>query len=79
MLTYSQLYPSSEGPRYVRGHAVTLGLVAMAAIVYGLMSVYFTNANKRRTRGDEDAKFAGMGAEEIDELGDRSPRFMFAT
>jgi hypothetical protein len=58
---------------------VTLGLVAMAAVVYGLMSIYFTNANKRRMRGDEDAKVAGMSDEEVDELGDRSPRFMFAT
>jgi hypothetical protein len=58
---------------------VTLGLVSMAAIVYGLMSVYFTNANKKRMRGDEDAKVAGMSHEEIEELGDRSPRFMFAT
>jgi hypothetical protein len=58
---------------------VTLGLVAMAAIVYGLMSVYFTNANKRRMRGDEDAKIAGMSNEEIEELGDRSPRFIYAT
>jgi hypothetical protein len=51
----------------------------MAAVVYGLMSIYFTNANKRRMRGDEDAKVAGMSDEEVDELGDRSPRFMFAT
>lgn len=51
----------------------------MAAIVYGLMSVYFTNANKRRMRGDEDAKIAGMSNEEIEELGDRSPRFIYAT
>jgi hypothetical protein len=30
-------------------------------------------------RGDEDEKFAGMSDEEIDELGDRSPRYMFAS
>ena len=58
---------------------MTLALVAMSAIVYGVMSVYFENANKRRMRGDEDAKVAGLSDEEVDELGDRSPRFMYAT
>lgn len=57
---------------------MTLGLVAMAGILYGLMSVYFTNANKKRARGDEDAKIAGLSDAEIEELGDRSPRFVYA-
>lgn len=50
----------------------------MAGILYGLMSVYFTNANKKRARGDEDAKIAGLSDAEIEELGDRSPRFVYA-
>lgn len=51
----------------------------MTGILYGVMSVYFTNANKKRERGDEDHKMAGLSEEEIEELGDRSPRFMYAT
>lgn len=56
-----------------------MALVAMAGAVYGLMSLYFINANKRRMRGDEDDKTAGLSDEEIEDLGDRSPRFMYAT
>lgn len=74
-----QLYPSKEGPHYIRGHAVTLSLVATAAILYGLMFTYFTNTNKKRMRGDEDDKIAGLSDEQIQELGDRSPRFIYAT
>ncbi|TID14334.1 MFS general substrate transporter [Venturia nashicola] len=70
------LYPSKEGPRYIRGHAVTLGMVAMAAIIYGLMSIYFTSTNNKRVRGDEDHKIAGLSNQEIEELGDRSPRYI---
>jgi MFS transporter, ACS family, DAL5 transporter family protein len=34
-------------------------------------------ANKARARGDEDEKIAGMTEEEIDEMGDESPRFRY--
>lgn len=39
LLPAPQLYKTAEGPRYVRGHAVTLGMVAYATILYGFMSV----------------------------------------
>ncbi|KAL4962495.1 allantoate permease family MFS transporter [Aspergillus stella-maris] len=71
------LYKTTEGPRYVRGNAVTLGLVGFAGIVYGLMWVYYEWKNKQRDRGLEDAKIEGMSDEQIEEMGDMSPRFRF--
>lgn len=73
----SFLYPSSEGPRYIRGHAVTLAMVCWACLVYGFMWFYFSRVNARRARGEEDAKISGMTDEEVAELGDSSPRFMY--
>ncbi|KAF2400034.1 MFS general substrate transporter [Trichodelitschia bisporula] len=71
------LYPSSEGPRYVRGHSVTLALVAFAMIVYGGMSAWFSAANHRRRERGVEEKYAGLTREELDEMGDKSPWFVY--
>ena len=72
-----KLYPTKEGPRYLKGHGVTLALVAFAVVLYGCMSAYFSKANRGRRNGEEDPKIAGMSDDEIDELGDRSPRYVY--
>jgi hypothetical protein len=72
-----QLYPTNQGPRYIKGHAVTLALVGFAVVVLGSMSVFFGKINRRRSKGEEDARVAGLSDEEINELGDRSPRFVY--
>ena len=77
MLTHAQLYPAKEGPRFIRGHAVTLAMVAFASAVYAFMWLYYSRVNARRARGDEDHKIQGMSDEEINELGDDSPRFVY--
>lgn len=73
------LYKNSEGPRFVRGNAVTLGLVGFAGVLYGVMWVCLHFINKRREQGLEDDKIAGLTEEEIQELGDRNPRFRYST
>jgi sugar phosphate permease len=71
------LYPTSQGPRFIKGHAVTLALVAFAIILLGCMSFYFKAANGERARGEDDGKYAGLAKEELDELGDRNPQFIY--
>lgn len=73
----SQLYKTFEAPRFVRGHAVTLGLVAFATLLYSLLSVFLARENRLRMEGKEDAKIERMTDEEIEELGDGSPRFLY--
>lgn len=43
------------------------------------MYFYFRAVNKRRRDGKEDYKIEGKTEEEIADLGDESPRFVFAT
>ena len=76
-LTRRQLYPTKEGPRFIRGHAVTLAMVAFASVVYAFMWFYLSRVNARRARGDEDHKIQGMSEQEVKELGDDSPRFVY--
>ncbi|KAI4132518.1 MAG: hypothetical protein LQ347_002539, partial [Umbilicaria vellea] len=73
------LYKTTESPRYVKGHAVTLAMVGFASCVYGFMSWYFARENRRRKEGKEDGKIVGMTEEDIAEMGDRNPRYIYTT
>ncbi|KAJ6124466.1 hypothetical protein N7471_011783 [Penicillium samsonianum] len=72
------LYPNSEGPRFVRGNAVTLGMVAFAGVVYGVMWFSYRVINKRRAQGLEDEKISSLSEQDIQEMGDRNPRFLYS-
>ena len=41
------------------------------------MSFYFNKLTQRRRKGEEEVKVIGMNNEEIGELGDENPRFMY--
>ncbi|KAK5172872.1 uncharacterized protein LTR77_002992 [Saxophila tyrrhenica] len=72
------LYPNDEGPRFVRGHGVTMGLIILGSLIYGFMFVYFSGRNQKREQGAEDKAMEGLNEEEILALGDENPRFRFA-
>ena len=74
-----QLYPAAEGPRYIKGHAISLAMGAFAVVGFGTVWVYYIYINGRRASGKEDEKTAGMSEAELEELGDKSPRFIFVT
>ncbi len=71
------IYATAEGPRYIKGHSITLAMVAYAAICYGSFWAYFRWRNARRERGEEDWKAEGKTEAEIEEMGDESPRYRF--
>jgi hypothetical protein len=71
------LYKIGEAPRFIRGHAVTLSMAGVAALIYSLMSIYFVQRNKKRQNEDEDGRIAGLSEEEIAKMGDENPRFQF--
>jgi hypothetical protein len=71
------LYKTNEGPRFIKGHAVSMGLVAMSAIIYLAFWAFFHRQNKRKLEGKEDYKVAGMTEEEAEELGEHNPKFLY--
>lgn len=71
------IYPTADGPRYLTGHGVTLAMVGMSTLIYAIMSYYFLAIKKRRTVGKEDWKAEGKTEEEVAELGDESPSFIY--
>lgn len=73
----SFIYPSAEGPRYIKGHAITLSLVGMSTMIYLFMSLYFKRENKKRDAGEVHPDHQHMSEDELAELGDESPHFRF--
>ena len=54
-----------------------MAMLAMALVIYIVMWFWFRNATKRRAAGREDWKAEGKSEEEVAELGDASPRFIY--
>lgn len=75
----SFLYPKEQGPRYVKGHAITMAMLIFGVVTISLVWVYYMIANKRRLDGKEDHKIQGLSDSEVEELGDKSPRFVYNT
>lgn len=73
------LYPNRNAPRYIMGHTVTLALTAFSACIYAFMWYWYRRINQLREQGMEDDKIEGLSEEEVEEMGDRNPRFRFTT
>ncbi|KAH7311327.1 major facilitator superfamily domain-containing protein [Stachybotrys elegans] len=70
------LYPGGGG-RFVTGHAVSMALIAMSTVIYLAFWWYFRSLNQRKREGKDDHKVQGMTEEEIEELGEHNPRFLY--
>ncbi|KHO02091.1 Major facilitator superfamily domain, general substrate transporter [Metarhizium album ARSEF 1941] len=71
------IYPKSDAPRYTRGHAVCLSMVAMGTAMYGFLWYWYWRQNRRRKAGVMDDKYRDKGEAELMALGDDSPRFRY--
>ncbi|KAK3941297.1 putative high-affinity nicotinic acid transporter [Diplogelasinospora grovesii] len=69
------IYPTAEGPRYVKGNAISLSLVGLSSLIFGFMWFWYSRKNRERQRGDIPAKYQGLSDDELAALGDESPHF----
>ncbi|KAG2363661.1 MFS general substrate transporter [Suillus spraguei] len=71
----SHIYPSTDGPRYIRGFAVSCGLEAFATICSLVLWISYTYDNAKRDRRygrpDPDANV------DTSELADKAPMFRY--
>ncbi len=63
----------------MQGNGTVLALVGMGTLIYGSMYVYYIRANAHRGDGEEDHKIVGKSEEDIADMGDDSPRFVYVT
>ncbi|KAI4591810.1 hypothetical protein KJ359_012191 [Pestalotiopsis sp. 9143b] len=71
------IYLTAEGPRYIRGNAVSLSMVGMGTCVYAFLWFWYRRENARRDAGHVDPAHEGLTEEELTELGDESPHFRY--
>ncbi|KAJ8107285.1 hypothetical protein ONZ43_g6782 [Nemania bipapillata] len=75
----SFIYPSIDQPRYIKGNAISLSLVGVAALSHGFLWFWYSRENKRRDAGLIKPEHANLSEDELAELGDESPRFRYTT
>lgn len=73
----TQLYRSTDGPRFFVGHGFALGYLCMNILVVGTLWTILRAENARRDRGERDHRLAGVDKDEW--LGDDDPRWRFQT
>lgn len=73
----TQLYRSTDGPRFFRGHSFALGYLCLNVIVVGTLWAVLRAENVRRDRGERDDRLTGVADDEW--LGDDDPRWRFQT
>ncbi|KAH7322747.1 major facilitator superfamily domain-containing protein [Stachybotrys elegans] len=71
------IYPRGDAPRYTRGHAVTLSMVAVGTLLYAFLWYSYRQINRRRDAGEMAEKHRGMDEDELRELGDESPHYRY--
>lgn len=67
-----------NGPRFVEGHGVVLGHLAVCLCLGSfVMITLLKRENLKRRQGKRDRRVDGKTAKEIEELGDKRPDFMY--
>ena len=73
----TQLYRSTDGPRFFVGHSFALGYLCANVLVVGALWTVLRRENARRDRGERNDRLTGVTEDEW--LGDEDPRWRFQT
>ncbi|KAM5343556.1 hypothetical protein ACJ41O_012093 [Fusarium nematophilum] len=71
------LYSTASAPRFIKGHAISMAMIAMSSVIYLACWAWFRRANKRKIAGKEDWRIRDMTEDEAEELGEHNPRFHY--
>lgn len=69
-------YVAADAPRYIKGHAINLGVIGLIMIVTSCNMAYIAWENRVRARGGRDQRLTGN--EKESDLGYRHPNFRYA-
>ncbi|RUS34286.1 major facilitator superfamily domain-containing protein [Jimgerdemannia flammicorona] len=73
-------YRTVDAPRFLPGHVINFIMLIVIMLGTILMRIYFVRENARRARmsaKEKEAALAGLTEDEVDDLGDKNPSFVF--
>ncbi|KAM5344172.1 hypothetical protein ACJ41O_012709 [Fusarium nematophilum] len=73
------LFANKFKPHFRPGYAASMGMLAFAFVLNVVLHLHFKRQNKLRDEGKKDYLMEGKTEEEIESMGERSPRFRFTT
>lgn len=72
------LFSDIHAPTYRPGYAASMGMLVFSLVLNLLLHLHFKRQNKLRDEGKQDYLIEGKTEEEIESMGEKSPRFRFA-
>lgn len=74
----SNIYRTSDKPRYFLGHGVVLAYLALFLLLGSFVTrMMLVAENKKRMGGKRDGWVEGKSEQEVQELGDQKPEFLY--
>lgn len=71
------LFPSNEGPQYVKGAAINIAFQSFGLLIALCMTLYFRWENKQRDKREGNAGMGASGPIDVHELFDKAPGFRY--
>ncbi|KAH7145416.1 major facilitator superfamily domain-containing protein [Dactylonectria estremocensis] len=72
------LFANQYAPTYRPGYAASMGMLSVSLMLNIALHLHFRRQNKLRDEGKQDYLIEGKTQDEIEAMGERSPRFRFA-
>lgn len=73
------LFPSNEGPQYVKGAAINIAFQALGLLIAFAMTMYFRIENKRRNKREGNAGMGAGGPVDVHDQYDLAPGKWYCT
>ncbi|KAJ3534006.1 hypothetical protein NM208_g7729 [Fusarium decemcellulare] len=73
------LFDNKYKPHFRPGYGGSMGMLAFSMLLNVILHLHFKRQNKLRDEGKQDYLLEGKTEEEIESMGERSPRFRFTT
>lgn len=71
------LFKNEDAPTYRPGYGASIGMLALAVVIHTTVYLHLKRQNKRKLSGKEDWRIEGKTEEEINEMGEHNPRYLY--
>ncbi|KAK8869059.1 ProP Permease major facilitator superfamily [Apiospora arundinis] len=73
------LFSNDHKPHYRPGYGASIAMLVLAVAIHTVVWLHFKALNKRKLSGQEDWRIEGKTEEEIREMGEHNPRYLYTT